>query len=169
MEELLTKYTLSEILIFLSLFGLTVKGFITFWDWAYARVKAIFDDEHEAERKLEKEKQSMENRFQHGEKIMETLTQNQKELIDQYNQLSEKLNMLIDSDKDSIKAFLTEKHHYFCYTKKWIDDYSLECCEKRFTHYRDEGGNSYIEGFMEDLRKLPNMCPSCMEEAAEEE
>jgi hypothetical protein len=36
------------------------------------------------------------------------------------------------SDKDSIKAFITKEHHYFCYEKGWIDDYNLDCLEKRF-------------------------------------
>jgi hypothetical protein len=41
----------------------------------------------------------------------------------------------------------------------WIDDYSMECCERRYQHYKDEGGNSFIKGFMEDLRALPKKPP----------
>jgi hypothetical protein len=36
----------------------------------------------------------------------------------------------------------------------YIDDYSLDCLERRFKHYQDEGGNSYIEDLMKDLRSL---------------
>ena len=63
--------------------------------------------------------------------------------------------MVIDSDKDAIKAYITEKHHYFT-EKGWIDYQSLDVLEKRFKHYTDEGGNSFIEDLMEDIRKLPN-------------
>ena len=44
----------------------------------------------------------------------------------------------MNSDKDAIKAFITREHHYFCYQKKWIDDYSLDCIEKRYEHYKEE-------------------------------
>ena len=41
----------------------------------------------------------------------------------------------------------------------YIDDFSLDCIEKRFKHYSDEGGNSFIENFMKDLRALPIQSP----------
>ena len=41
----------------------------------------------------------------------------------------------------------------------WIDDFSLDCLERRYQHYADEGGNSFIEGFMEELRALPKQDP----------
>lgn len=67
--------------------------------------------------------------------------------------------MLIDSDKDDIKSYITREHHYFCYQIGWIDDFSLDCLEKRYRHYADEGGNSFIEGFMDELRALPKQAP----------
>ena len=73
--------------------------------------------------------------------------------------LTDKINLLIDSDKDSIKSFITDRHHHFCYDKKWIDDYSLDCIEKRYKHYTDEGGNSFIHDLMKELRALPKQPP----------
>lgn len=67
--------------------------------------------------------------------------------------------MLIDSDKDAIKSYITKEHHYFCYQVGWIDDFSLDCLEKRYQHYEDQGGNSFIGGLMHDLRTLPNKNP----------
>ena len=75
------------------------------------------------------------------------------------NDLSDKIDMLIDSDRDDIKSYITREHHYFCYQKKWIDDFSLDCCERRYQHYSDEGGNSFIGQFMEELRALPKQPP----------
>ena len=56
--------------------------------------------------------------------------------------------MLIESDKDDIKAYITREHHFFCYEQGWIDDFSLDCLEKRYAHYKIEGGNTFIDGFM---------------------
>lgn len=158
METLLEHFSLEDILIFIALASLAVKGCVTFIDWAWARIKVITDAEYQSK----KEKQELKIRLEEDSQIMAALKKSQKDLIEeharQYAELTAKINMLIDSDKDSIKSYLTEKHHYFCYEKKWIDDYSLECCERQFSHYQDEGGNSYIESFMMDLRALP-LCP----------
>ena len=65
------------------------------------------------------------------------------------------IQQLTNSDKDAIKSYITEKHHFFVYKQEWIDDYSLDCLQKRFEHYREEGGNSFIEQEMNELRNLP--------------
>ena len=88
-----------------------------------------------------------------------TLQQSQKVTDNILQDLSKKINLLIDSDKDDIKSFITRQHHYFCYKIGWIDDFSLDCVEKRYQHYADEGGNSFIEGFMDELRALPKQEP----------
>ena len=67
--------------------------------------------------------------------------------------------MLIDSDKDAIKSYITQKHHFFCYEQGWIDDFSLDCIERRYQHYKEEGGNTFIDGFMGQLRQLPKGSP----------
>ena len=86
---------------------------------------------------------------------MDDLKANQNETDAALKDLSDKIDMLINSDKDSIKAYITQRHHWFCYDKGWIDDFSLDCLEKRYQHYEDEGGNSFIGSFMDELRALP--------------
>ena len=73
--------------------------------------------------------------------------------------IATQINALIDSDKDDIKSFIVKEHHHFCYNQGWIDDYSMDGIEKRFKHYQDEGGNSYIEELMRDLRQLEHRPP----------
>ena len=70
--------------------------------------------------------------------------------------------MLIDSDKDAIKAFITQRHHHYVYEKGWIDDYSLDCIERRYVHYNDQGGNSFIGNLMSELREIPRRPQSSM-------
>jgi hypothetical protein len=45
MEDLLNNYSLSEILTFLVIFCLAIKGFFTFWDWAVERLRKTFNKE----------------------------------------------------------------------------------------------------------------------------
>lgn len=144
MEKLLTTYSLHEILVFLIVCALGVKGFITFWDWAVDRLRKIFHKENQ--RDLEREK-------------IDTLSENQQKLVENMKDLTKKIDMLIESDKADIKAYITEKYHYFVYDRKWIDDYSLDSLEKRFTRYVQEGGNSFVEGLMTEIRALPKQPP----------
>lgn len=144
MTQLLNNYSLHEILIFLIVLALGIKGFITFWDWAVDRLRKIFHKENQQD--LDREK-------------IHQLNENQEKLIDNMSKLTEKIDMLIESDKADIKAYITEKHHHFVYDKKWIDDYSLDSLEKRFNHYVEEGGNSFIGGLMSEIRQLPKTPP----------
>ena len=155
MAQLLQHYSLSDILMFIVILALAVKSLISFFDWAYDRLKKVFNKEH---CKLS-EKEELERRLQHGSEVMTTLKANQEVTDKILNDLSAKIDMLIDSDKDDIKSYITREHHYFCYQVGWIDDFSLDCLERRYEHYADEGGNSFIEGFMNELRALPKQSP----------
>lgn len=144
MEKLLTGYSISEMLTFIVILALALKGVITFWDWSVDRLRKLFHKETEQESDRDKINQMAER---------------QEKLFNDVQELSKKITILVDSDKDDIKAFITDKHHYFCYEKKWIDDYSLDCIEKRYDHYQDEGGNSFIATLMGELKALPKRPP----------
>jgi hypothetical protein len=47
------------------------------------------------------------------------------------------LELLTNSDKDAIKSFITKEHHYFCYKLGYIDDYSMDAIERRYSHYKE--------------------------------
>lgn len=68
--------------------------------------------------------------------------------------IKESVNLLVESDKDDIRAWITEKYHYFT-DLGYIDDFTLDCIERRFKSYKQEGGNTYIDGMMSTIRKLP--------------
>lgn len=140
MVELLSIYSVSEILAIIVTLALAVKGVVSFWDWAKERLKKMFN------------KETQQENHQHQ---IEALTESQQQLMEAVKKLTEKVDMLIDSDKDDIKAYVTDKHHYYVYTQKWIDDYTLDCIVRRFKHYQDEGGNSFIETLIKELKALP--------------
>lgn len=155
MITLLQHYSLSDIFIFIIFLALAVKSLISFFDWAQNRINKTFNKKHS---KIT-EKEQLERRLQQENQMIVTLQQSQKVTDNILQDLSKKINLLIDSDKDDIKSFITRQHHYFCYKIGWIDDFSLDCVEKRYQHYADEGGNSFIEGFMDELRALPKQEP----------
>ena len=98
---------------------------------------------------------SVNNLIQAQENMKNDINSCQIQLKNTINDIKKAINLLTESDKDDIKAWITEKHHYFCYQIGWIDDYSLDCIEKRYGHYKDEGGNTFIDELMEEIRALP--------------
>jgi hypothetical protein len=137
MTELLNNYSLTEILMFIIMLALAIKGVIDFYDWAKKRIKEPVDKTY-----IEKEMK---------QKVLGTLESHNEQI----DKISKAIDILIASDKDDIKAWITEKHHYFCYELKYIDDYNLQCIEARYKHYKEENGNTFIDGFMADIRALP--------------
>lgn len=151
MDNLLTQYSLTEILVFLFVLITALKTTLTSVEWLWERISRIF----------KKQQQDVE----HQEDFTKYVQENEKQIKELYelhskteanlNKIIDSIQLLINSDKDDIKAWITEKHHYYCYEKRHIDDYSLDCIEKRYAHYKDEGGNSFIEDLMRDIRRLP--------------
>ena len=168
MMQLLSNYSLYEIISFLVILALGVKGFFTFWDWAAERLRKIFHKENQQDLDRDKIQKLTENQTKLIEDVnkitlnqekFQQLSKNQEKLIDDMSKLTEKIDILIESDKADIKAYITEKHHYFMYKQKWIDDHSLDSLEKRFKHYVEEGGNSFVSGLMSEIRQLPKVPP----------
>lgn len=156
MIEILQKYSFVEIVIFIVALAVSIKGVITFYDWAVSRLRTVFNKEHQEKTEADK----IEKRFERNEKALAELKSEQDKISDALSSLMDRIELLVNSDKDDIKAFITREHHYFCYQKGWIDDYSLDCIEKRYEHYVKEKGNSFIEGFMEEIRELPKRPPN---------
>ena len=140
MIQLFTNYSSREIILFIIVLAIGIKNLIQFVDWAKKRTKqAVQENNIPAQ-------------------LACTTQRHEEELGDIRKQLvsiEQAVNLLISSDKDDIKQSLTKDHHYFCYKLKSIDDYSLDCMEKRYSHYKDEGGNSFVKILMQEVRALP--------------
>lgn len=157
MKELLEIYSISEILLFVVLLTIALKWAIGMWDWGKDWLQKKFqikfqeqvDDANLTTKLTEISNQIAEMHSTHNRDLEKIRTN--------IAELSKTITILMASDKDDIKSWITEKHHYFCYEKKAIDDFSLDCIEKRYEHYKDEGGNSYIATLMQEIRALPKV------------
>ena len=140
MKQLFANYSVGQILIFIIIAAIAIKEFFTFIDWVQTRSRAAV-----------KEKDLP---IQHA-KVIQKHGQELDNIKTQLDSLKDNINLLLASDRDDIKQSLTKDHHYFCYKLGSIDDYSLDCMEKRYAHYQEEGGNTFISTLMEEVRALP--------------
>lgn len=144
MLQLLDAFSPSQLVIFIILLAIAFKEVVTFVLW-FKDLITKRDNTKEIE--AEERKKNIER--------LDNVENTVNELKEDFNEMKDDVKLLIASDKDDIKADLTKDHHYFCYRLKWIDDYSLDCMERRYEHYKDERGNSFIEQLMNEVRALP--------------
>ena len=168
MIQLLNTYSIGEIFIFVVILALAVKGVVTFGDWGIERLRRLFNKENQRETDRQQIDKLVENQRATNEKIeqllndktqINSLVTQQAQLTDTVDKITQKIDILISSDKDAIKSFVTDKHHYHCFDKGWIDDYSLDCIQRRYSHYKEEGGNSFIADLMQEIKELPKQPP----------
>lgn len=140
MKDLLQTFTIEQIILFIVILAAAVKGVVTWIDWAREKLN----------RKLEKEKSRDEFR-----KDVDEIKASIGKINSKLDNMTGSIDLLMASDKDDIKAYITREHHYFCYELGYIDDYNLDCIEKRYSHYVNEGGNSFVADLMKEIRALP--------------
>ena len=148
MKELLATFSVGQIALFIVLIAIAFKEVFNFLDWIGDKFKKRDSrtiKKHSEEEKLNERLEELNTQLAYVTKTL--------------NDIEKQVKILMESDKDDIKAFITREHHYFCYTKGWIDDFSLDCIEKRYNHYVEEEGNSFVLDLMKELRALPKQEP----------
>ena len=153
--SVLKDFPISEILLCIIGVLILVKWIIEYFDWGHKRTK----DKYDQEAGHEKDIKDINERLNQNSEDIKMLIEMQKQQNEKIEQQNLRIGLLIDSDKDDIKAFITEKYHYFVEIRGWIDDYSLDCLERRFQHYKDENGNSFVADLMSEIKRLPKHPP----------
>ena len=104
--------------------------------------------EKQAQKDAELEARELEKRR------IEALEANVKLLTEMQKKQQAQIELLIQSDELTIKAWIKEQH------EKWIalqciDSQSLELLTQRFSIYTKEGGNSWAEKLVDEIKELP--------------
>lgn len=152
MKELLTTYTIEQIIIFLFMIAVALKEGIELFKYFRDLIKNKNIEDINENNKGEiilKEIQEIKEELQ-------IMRENYDSKFDSH---SEKLDTLIGSDREDIRAFIVSKHHFHTEREHWIDDYTMDVLEKRYAYYKEEGGNSYIGQLMNEIRALPKHPP----------
>ena len=165
MTELLSTLSLTQIVIIVFAIALAVKELISLIDFFVKRLKTVFNKEHQQQ----DEKQEILDKIEKVHEIAVKSEEGYKQIAAQIQDIQEEyqrmfaqqqqvLDMLVASDIDDIKSDIVKQYNLFI-NQEWIDPFSLDAIEKRFQHYQEEGGNSYVENLVEKLRQLPNTPP----------
>lgn len=124
-QELLTAYSVDEILMFLVLLVGAVISAIKAFEYLNDKMELVMT------KKLKSRK--------FGERL---------------DSLEESMDILLESDKSRIRGEIVREYRYFV-RQGYIDAFTLDYLHHQFESYRKLGGNSYIEQVMDELDNLP--------------
>ena len=75
------------------------------------------------------------------------------------NANKDQLDVLIASDKESIKSFIVSCY-YQAKSDGYVNSHLMQIIEERYETYKKENGNGYITGIMHELRAFPHSAPN---------
>lgn len=154
MAALLAQFSLETIII-ISIAALA--GAFKLYSWAQKMYqKKLSDDAAKIQqgRELQKRDTAQEERFEGGEARIAKLETAIVTLTNIANKQQDQIDLLIQSDELNIKTWMKEQHEKWM-PKGFIDNYTYDLLEQRYAIYTKEGGNSWAEKIMSDLRSLP--------------
>lgn len=153
LTTLLTQFSGGTLFLVLVTVAVAIKFLSDLLEWFYKKLKTYFNVKDEKEERHQ-EILSEIRKIQEENKHFEDLMAAQDRRLDALEKQSQ---ILIERMQDSTRAYIMDKHHYFCYQIKAIDDMSLQDLERRFVYYKSAGGDTFIDGMMTDLRELPRI------------
>lgn len=142
-----------ELIVLIIIMILAVKTVWSAAEWIWKKIKEQFDitnDKEKWEKDVAKSLESLDKKIDNLE------LQNQKTHEEQ-EKINNSLTLVQERLQENTRSFLIDAHHKFCYQVKSIDDMNLQSIERRYLYYKTAGGNSFIDGLMEEIRALPRI------------
>lgn len=176
-NQLLAQYSFGDVFFILILLVICTKVLGDAIQWIYGKVKNHFRKDAKNEEVIEKQYDLDKKIDLLSEKvddlcgIVSSVEQQNKVLQNQISDLDKKNDAVqgkvskVEEQEKNIqehlqnytRAFIIDKYHHYCYQTKMIDDISLQSLEVCYLYYKSRGGNSFIDGLMERIRKLPRV------------
>lgn len=138
MVQFFQHYTLEATIIFLFMLGTALKQ-------GYELVQYFRNKTFNHVDKIREQEETLEQ-------VIKNMQQQQKQL----QSITDKIDALLVSDKDSIKSWIVMLYKQYKKDPSGLDSMQMDLLERRFSHYKQEGGNSYIDNLMQELREIYN-------------
>lgn len=138
MVQFFQQYTLEATIIFLFMFGTALKQ-------GYELVQYFRNKTVDHVDKIREQEETLE-------KVVKSIQQQQKQL----QSITDKIDELLASDKDAIKSWIVMLYKQHKKDPSGLNSMQMDLLERRFSHYKKEGGNSYIDNLMQELREIYN-------------
>lgn len=158
MTTLITTYGVIPVLLTLLIGIPAIVNFISWCKATWAKREKFKQDAIQKGRKQEREEEQEENRFSSGEARISALEESVQLLTTMVTQQKEMIERLTRSDMLDIKSWIKVQHERYM-AQGWIDSQALDLLCSRHEIYKEEGGNSWADCIVLDLKKLPHTPP----------
>ena len=155
----LTNYGVLPVLLILLVGVPAIVNFISWCKATWAKREKFKQDAIETGRNEEREVEAEETRFTSGEARIATLEKNVELLTTMVTQQKEMIERLTKSDMLDIKSWIKVQHEKYM-NHGWIDTQALDLLCQRHEIYKEEGGNSWADCLVDDLKGLPRRPPA---------
>lgn len=156
MAELLATYGVGTVIIILLVGIPAIVNFIKWCKDLWNTRERFKQEQVQKGRDQEARAEKEESRLTHGEARMSNLEDEVKDLKALAQRQQALIELLIKSDELDIKSWIKTQHEKWI-PRQCIDSQTLELLEQRYAIYTKEGGNSWAEKLVKELRALPTV------------
>lgn len=153
LTSLFSQYSIESIFLIIVMLGVAIKFIGELIEWFYTKIRKHFN--HQTEK--DKEHSEITEGISSVDSKVSQLLNSVGDLTNRVKTLEEQGAITTERLQENSRSYIIDKHHYFCYEVKAIDDLNLQSLERRYLYYKAAGGNSYIDGLMEEIRDLPKI------------
>lgn len=150
---LFTHLSVEEVIVLVIVMVLAIKSVWSAAEWIWKKIRDRLDITNDKDRWARNVSSSLDSL---DKKIDNLELQNQKTHEEQ-EYIKDNLKLVQERLQENTRSFLIDAHHKHCYQIKSIDDLTLQSVERRYLYYKTAGGNSFIDGLMDEIRKLPRI------------
>ena len=122
-------------------------------DWLWQKIKKQVTQKNAEEEKI----QDIDRYFDKVQKNFDKVYERFDTIDEQSQKTNERLSFIEERQQENTRSYLIDAHHKFCYEIKAIDDINLQSMERRYMYYKTQGGNSFIDELMQEVRQLPRV------------
>lgn len=151
--ELMTQYSIETIILIVIMLGVATKFVGELIEYFYGKLRKYFNHQNEKD----KAHAEITDNLSEIKEQVNILVENLRVLDNRVRNLESQAEITTDRLQENSKSYIIDKHHYFIYQVGAIDDLNLQSLERRYLYYKSAGGDSYIDGLMEDIRELPKL------------
>lgn len=153
MNQLFSQYSIETLIILIVSLAVFFKFVNELFEYFYGKFKTYFNYQSQKDVKHNEIMQSIGS-LREEVKELENKIESQSKNI---RQLKDREKLTMERLQENARSYIIDKHHYFCYEIKAIDDLNAQALERRYLYYKAAKGNSFIDGLMEDIRNLPRV------------
>ena len=120
-------------------------------------IKTDVKELHVAVDELEQKADERGARLEKVEKYVEQDYKRDQELQEHNQRMQQMCKKVQTRLQDDARWSFKDAYNYYYLKEKKIDSNSLEALEAKYEHYKEAGGNSFVDGIMDKIRELPTV------------